>query len=398
MDKTILPSGWKSVRLDYLFDRLTRKNDVGDTNVLTISAHNGLINQEDFFNKTVASEDLSNYYLLKRGDFAYNKSYSAGYNYGAFKRLTRYDSGVISPLYICFSVNDKNKCPDFYVHYFESMLLDREIKAFAQEGARNHGLLNIAIGDFFAMPIPLPPLSEQQAIAEILTTADKLIVVKERLIAAKQKQKQWLMQNLLTGKIRLPGFSGEWEKVKLGKVFDERIETNCATLELLSVTSNNGVVPRSEIKGKDNSSEDKSKYLKVCKGDITYNTMRMWQGVSALSDYEGIVSPAYTVLIPHESICANYFNYLFKLPHTVFQFFRNSQGLVDDTRNLKFNNFVKISVFSPPLPEQQAIANVLTTADREIELLKKELEQHKQIKKYLMQKLLTGKIRVKGAG
>jgi type I restriction enzyme S subunit len=114
-----------SVRFDKLFNRLQTRNTEGNTNVLTISAQHGLISRQDFFNKSIASEDLSNYYLLRKGDFAYNKSYSSGYNYGAVKCLTNYESGVVSPLYICFSVAKGNECPEFYAQYFESALLDK---------------------------------------------------------------------------------------------------------------------------------------------------------------------------------------------------------------------------------------------------------------------------------
>lgn len=150
------------------------------------------------------------------------------------------------------------------------------------------------------------------------------------------------MQQLLTGKKRLSDFTVPWVATSLGNLFSERKETNCEKLQLLAITGTQGVIPRSELDLKDNSSEDKSKYLKIRIGDIGYNTMRMWQGVSAYSDYEGIVSPAYTILKPVADIDAKYFSYLFKLPETVFLFYRFSQGLVDDTRNLKYENFKKL--------------------------------------------------------
>jgi len=123
--------------------------------------------------------------------------------------------------------------------------------------------------------------------------------------------------------------------------------------------------------------------------------MRMWQGVSALSDYEGIVSPAYTILKPSEAISAKYFSYLFKMHEVIFLFYRFSQGIVDDTRSLKYHEFAKLHLRVPKdKKEQEAIAEILSTVDREIELLEKELEQEKQKKKALMQLLLTGIVRV----
>ena len=391
----IFPKEWKTVRLKTQFIRQTRKNTEGNTNVLTISAQHGLISQEDFFSKSVASENKENYYLLYRGDFAYNKSYSNGYSYGAIKTLELYEKGVVSPLYICFSKTKENECPEFYTHYFEAGMLNHEIQALAQEGARNHGLLNISIEDFFNAIIVKPPLAEQQKIAAILTTQDKVIELKEKRLAEKQRQKAYLMQQLLTGKKRLPGFSGAWRTERLGKLFLERKETNCEGLEMLAITGTQGIIPRKKLDLKDNSSDDKSKYLKVCVGDIGYNTMRMWQGNSAYSNYEGIVSPAYTILKPSASVDAKYFAYLFKMPEIIFLFYRFSQGLVDDTRNLKYENFKKIKVFYPPeKKEQTAITEVLSATDREIELLQQDIGQEKQRKKALMHLLLTGIVRV----
>ena len=390
----IVPTDWKERKLKNYFTRLTRKNAENNQNVLTISAQYGLISQEDFFNKSVASENKSNYFLLLKGDFAYNKSYSNGYPYGAIKRLEYYDKGIVSPLYICMEPQN-SFVADYFAQYFEGGLLNGEIHAFAQEGARNHGLLNIAVDDFFNTNVVVPCEAEQQKIAEILATQDKVIELKEKLLKEKQRQKKYLMQQLLTGKKRLPGFSGEWVLSCLGELFSERVETNCTDLRLLAITGGQGVIPREQLELKDNSSEDKSKYKKICAGDIGYNTMRMWQGVSAFSYLEGIVSPAYTILIPSTKIDAKFFACLFKLPSVIFLFYRYSQGLVDDTRNLKYENLKRLRVLFPQdKKEQTAIAQILSTADKEIELLKKDIEQEKLKKKSLMQLLLTGIVRV----
>lgn len=255
---------------------------------------------------------------------------------------------------------------------------------------------HILASDMKKLEIPTPSVTEQKKIANILTTQDRVIELKEKRLAEKQRQKKYLMQQLLTGKKRVSGFGGEWKVDRLGKLFLERKETNCEGLEMLAITGTQGIIPRKELDLKDNSSEDKSKYLKVCVGDIGYNTMRMWQGVSAYSNYEGIVSPAYTILKPSSSINAKYFAYLFKMPEIIFLFYRYSQGLVDDTRNLKYENFKKIRVFYPPdVKEQTAIAKILSAADREIDLLRQDIEQEKKKKKALMQLLLTGIVRVK---
>ena len=241
-----------------------------------------------------------------------------------------------------------------------------------------------------------PDELEQQKIATILSTQDKVIELKEKLLVQKQQQKKYLMQQLLAGKKRLPGFCEKWTRKQLGKLFENRVEINRSDLGLLAITSTRGILPRDCLDLKDNSSEDKSKYLRICPGDIGYNTMRMWQGVSAYSEYEGIVSPAYTILAPMEGVYSHYFAYLFKTQSVIFSFYRFSQGLVDDTRNLKYENFKKISVSIPSnVAEQRAIVQILSTADHEIDLLQKSIEAEKQKKKALMQLLLTGKVSVR---
>jgi type I restriction enzyme, S subunit len=197
-----IPVGWEVVDFKEIFSRVTRKNTEGKNNPLTISAQYGLINQEEFFNKRIAARDLSGYYLLRRGEFAYNKSYSNGYPMGAIKSLHRYSSGVVSTLYICFSIGEQY-CSQYYQQYFEAGAFNNQIASIAQEGARNHGLLNVSVVDFFSLKLPLPPLAEQEKIAEILTTVDDKIGILQDKRAAYQELKKGLMQQLLTGKIRV---------------------------------------------------------------------------------------------------------------------------------------------------------------------------------------------------
>ncbi len=244
-------------------------------------------------------------------------------------------------------------------------------------------------------PLPLPPEDEQLKIADILDDCDKHANLTERLIAAKQERRSWLMQQLLTGKKRLPGFERAWQTVYLGDVFANRVETNRTDLPLVAITGSGGVVGRDELNRRDTSSEDKSKYLRICPGDIGYNTMRMWQGVCGLSQLEGIVSPAYTIITPKSSIDGEFMALLFKSLPAIHLFHRHSQGLVDDTLNLKWHHFSEIKVTVPDKPEQQAIAAIFRIADRELDLLRSQLSVLQEQKKGLMQQLLTGKVRVK---
>ncbi len=244
-------------------------------------------------------------------------------------------------------------------------------------------------------PVKLPAKYEQKKIVNILQLWDKAIFTISDLIIKNSILKKGLMQQLLSGKQRFPEFNKPWGTVYLGEVFRNRTETNHNALPLLAITNKDGVVNRNTINKKDSSNKDKSRYLRICPGDIGYNTMRMWQGVSGLSSLEGIVSPAYTIVTPDNNIDAGFMAVFFKYPPTVNLFRRYSQGLVDDTLNLKFHHFSEIQVTIPEKEEQIKIASVFKIIDEKLELLQKKLETLKEQKKGLMQQLLTGKRRVK---
>ena len=195
---------WVQLKIQDLFERVSTKNNGHSKNVVTISAQHGLIRQEEFFNKTVASDILDNYFLLKKGEFAYNKSYSQGYPVGAIKRLNKYEYGVVTSLYICFKAKEEKECDtDFFEQYFEFGCLNKGLEKVANEGGRAHGLLNVRPSDFLGLEIQVPPIEEQTAIAEVLSSSDAVIAQYEAKLANLQAQKKALMQQLLTGKRRV---------------------------------------------------------------------------------------------------------------------------------------------------------------------------------------------------
>lgn len=203
-DKKGFRENWVDVKIDDLFERVTRKNTEKNQNVVTISAQRGFVRQTDFFNKNVASELLDNYFLVEKGEFCYNKSYSNGYPWGATKRLNDFEKTVVTTLYICFKLKDYSKnSGDFFEQFFNANLLDKGLTKIAHEGGRAHGLLNVTPSDFFSLKINIPSYQEQTAIAQVLQTADKEIELLKTKLEQQKLQKKGLMQVLLTGKVRI---------------------------------------------------------------------------------------------------------------------------------------------------------------------------------------------------
>ena len=188
---------WEKKRLGDFTERVKRKNKYNLSKLpLTISAKYGLVDQITFFNKIVASTDMSNYYLLKKGEFAYNKSYSNDYPWGAIKRLDNYEQGVLSALYICFATQD-NVESDFILQYFESPKWHKSVSEIAVEGARNHGLLNISVQDFFQTYHYVPKeKKEQTKIATLLYLIDERISTQNKIIEDLKKLKSAISERL----------------------------------------------------------------------------------------------------------------------------------------------------------------------------------------------------------
>ena len=214
---------WEQRKLGEVARRVTRKNENGDSDLpLTISAQYGLVDQRTFFNSQVASKDMSGYFLLHRGEFAYNKSTSTDSPWGAIKRLEKYDMGCVSTLYICFELLSGD--PDFLVTYYETDRWYKSVQLIAAEGARNHGLLNIAPDDFFETQICIPKrIDEQRRIGAFFDRLDSLITLHQRKYDKLCVLKKSMLDRMfpkggsLYPEIRFAGFTDPWEQRKLGE-------------------------------------------------------------------------------------------------------------------------------------------------------------------------------------
>ena len=215
---------WKAEKLSDFAERVTRKNTNNETSLpLTISSKDGLVDQISYFNKTVASKDMSGYYLLKNGEYAYNKSYSVGYDFGSVKRLDRYDMGALSTLYICFAL--KKHDSDFIKAYFDSLKWYREIYMISAEGARNHGLLNVPTDEFFDTKHYIPQdLAEQRKIANFMIALERRIVAQQSLVDNLKKYKRGVVKAIMTKQIRFVDKNGkpypEWSACTLQDAVD----------------------------------------------------------------------------------------------------------------------------------------------------------------------------------
>ena len=308
---------------------------------------------------------------------------------GKIGQVYHYVTGKFDLHQRCYKMSNFRKVMGkYFYYYFSSHFYERAMKMTAKATVDSVRLEMIA-----DMPFLLPSFLEQKKIADCLSSLDIYLDTTKRKLELLKEYKKGLMQQLFprNGKnvpeLRFPEFTGEWAEKRLGDSFKERKEKNRNDLPLLSL-GEKGLLYQSDTNRKDNSNTDKSKYLRIALGDIAYNTMRMWQGRCVFVDKEGIVSPAYTVCQPKEGIDSMFHYYLFKTHKMIEKFHRNSQGLVSDTLNLKFETFSKIKYFLPPsLTEQKKIADFLSKLDELIISESQQLEALNAHKNGLMQRL-----------
>ena len=337
---------------------------------------------------------MSGYFLLHKGEFAYNKSTSTDSPWGAIKRLEKYDMGCVSTLYICFELLSGD--PDFLVTYYETDRWYKAVQLIAAEGARNHGLLNIAPDDFFETQICIPKrIDEQRQIGAFFDRLDSLITLHQRkydklcVLKKTMLDKMFPKGGSLYPEIRFAGFTDPWEQRKLGELFEESDE-RASDREILSVSVANGIYPASESDRETNPGASLANYKVVHSGDVVYNSMRMWQGAVDASRYDGIVSPAYVVAKPNSEVYARFFARLLRQPMLLKQYQQVSQGNSKDTQVLKFDDFASIEISMPASEnEQRKIGAFFDRLDSLITLHQRKLELLRNIKKSMLDKMFV---------
>ena len=376
-----IPNGWEVKKLGEVFKKINIKNkNKLITQVLTNSAQYGVIAQEEFFDKSIATkENINNYYILNIDDFIYNPRISKFAPAGPISR-NKYKIGCVSPLYTVFKMT-ANYNIDFYELYFKSNIWNRQAYNIANFGAR-FDRMNITDIDFFNMPIPVPPLAEQEKIAEILSLWDKAIEQTKELIAYKEKQKKGLMQNLLTGKKRLSGFTDEWKTTKLGeicKITTGKLDANAM--------EENGIYP----------------FFTCAKDVYRINTFAFDTEALLISGNGANVGYIHYYMGKFNAyqrtyVLNNFKEYIIFLKYYLENYLHiriDKEKKAGNTPYITLDTISNMNLYIPQYQnEQKAIADILCKADEEIELLKKQLDLYMEQKKGLMQNLLTGKVRV----
>ena len=395
---------WETVQLGDIATRVTRKNKDGETDVpLTMASIEGLVDQRSYFGKTIASKDMSGYFLLKNGEFAYNKSYSAGYDYGAIKRLDKYDRGALSTLYICFALNDLS-WSDFMVQYFDSLKWNAEMPKICAEGARNHGLLNVAPTDFFkiSMSLPTDPEERDRIVAGLRRITERIECQSLR-VAALETQKKELLRQVFAREIRFKDENGqdypEWEEMTVGQLFYRKNarNRNGDNTNVITNSAEFGLIPQRDYFDKNIAVDGKTEnYYVIEKGDFVYNPRK---SVTApfgpfncyLLEDAGIVSPLYTCLTPLDHRYSAYLLWYFQSPYW-YDYIRlnGAQGGARHDRVGMTNELMDgIPVLLPSLPEQKRIADFFTALDAQIENERALLEDWRQLKKGLLQQMFV---------
>ena len=348
--------------------------------LLSVTMNDGVKPRSEIEGKDNSSEDKSNYKIVRKGDMVYN---SMRMWQGA-NGISPCD-GIVSPAYtVLMPKHEINN--GYFAALFKSTNLINEFRKNSQ--GMTSDTWNLKYPQIETIKVQIPSVSEQDKVSALFSVLDARIVAQAQLVESLKKYKRGLLSQLIAQK-KAFDTSGEWKTVKLGHIFKERTERAKGNETLLAVTISNGVQRRDEIDLKDNSSDDKSNYKCVYIGDIAYNTMRMWQGASGVSPYNGIVSPAYTIVTPIRPDLHNmtFWAYYFKYSPLVQTFQKYSQGLTSDTWNLKFPQFSEIAVTMPPISEQDKIAECLSVFDEHCKCEDEKLQALLQVRTSLLQQL-----------
>ena len=345
------------------------------------------MDQISYFNKTVASKDMSGYYLLKNGEYAYNKSYSVGYDFGSVKRLDRYDMGALSTLYICFAL--KKHDSDFINAYFDSLKWYREIYMISAEGARNHGLLNVPTDEFFGTKHYIPQdLAEQRKIADFMIALEHRIEAQQSLVDNLKKYKRGVMRAVFRDKSFVFSKATVWKSIRLG---DECVFFSGGTPKSTDSSYYGGSIPfirSGEIHGEKTelflteAGLQNSSAKMVSKGDLLIALYGATSGEVDISKIDGAINQAILCIRPYD-MSKQYLRYLLEdsKDDIINTYLQGGQG------NLSAEIIKNLRVDIPDSTAQSSVVEFLSMIERRIEMSIAECEQIQAMKRSLIQQL-----------
>ena len=383
---------WEQRKLGELVDRVVRKNINNESTLpLTISAQYGLVDQITYFNNRVASRDVSNYYLVLNGEFAYNKSTSDGYPFGAVKRLDLYEKGVLSTLYIVFAPKKEQQIDsDYLTVFFDTDRWHKGVAERAAEGARNHGLLNISAEDFFDIDLSVPKdIVEQKQIGAFIRQLDNLITLHQRECISFTTRAGRLI--LTANKKRN---TSSWEQRKVGDLLIERNQQAPMSDEypLMAFIANEGVAPKGERYDRSALVTDtvNKLYKKTEKGDFIYSSNNLETGSIGLNKYgKACISPVYSIFEPTGIADSDFLGRRLVRKDFINAMVKWRQGVIYGQWRIHESDFLKIEIPVPSVEEQRKIGAYLDQLDNLITLHQRELEKLQNIKKSMLEKMFV---------
>ncbi|OCX08850.1 restriction endonuclease subunit S [Lactobacillus crispatus] len=380
---------WAQRKLGDVTQRVQGNNNDMNLPILTISAKNGWMTQVKRFSNIIAGAEKKKYTLLKKGELSYNHGNSKLAPFGTVFMLDSYSEALVPKVYHSFKTG-KDIEPYFVELYFHTKKVDSQLRKYISSSARMDGLLNITYNWFKQIKIFVPKMNEQNKLKKIFLILNKYISLQQRKAQQLKLLKKAMLQDIFpnTQGIRQIKLSNNiWVEKRMVDIFKEK-NIRSKNGELLSVSISKGIYPFSNSERKNNSSTNKSNYKKVTPGDIAYNSMRMWQGALGVSKYNGIVSPAYTVMATKEKENPLFYYYYFKNTRMMFSFRQHSQGLTSDTWNLKFPLLKKIAIQIPiNKNEEEKIIKLFESIDIAITSIELKIEKLKAVKQFLLQNM-----------
>jgi len=389
---------WEQRKLVDLVDRVTRKNqDLVSELPLTISAQYGLIDQNEFFDKRVASKDVSGYYLIENGEFAYNKSTSTDAPWGAIKRLDRYKNGVLSTLYIVFGIKENNPVDsDFLVSYYSTNLWHKGIHEIAAEGARNHGLLNIAPADFFETKLMIPQdIEEQKKIGKYFEELERLITLHQRKCEETKTLKKYMLQKMFpqnghsVPEIRFSGFTEDWEQRKFSELYARSSEKNDGSIGMDKNITVATMQFRNDVRV--STTEYLKTYYTFKLGDIAFEghqSKEFRYGRFVENDIgNGIVSHIFAVFRPIQEYDLYFWKYAINNETLMQRILARSTKASTMMHDLVTNDFLNETFLVPSVTEQKQIGTLLNNLDHLITLHQHKCEELQNIKKFMLKNM-----------